>query len=56
MKIDIDQGRFISYLDEFRYFCVIGSEIAKKIEAMGVDPLYKEIQVGRRVFYHCGYC
>jgi|GEM_PF-343199 putative ABC transport system permease protein len=32
MKIKLVNGRFISYLDKTQYFCVLGYELAKKIQ------------------------
>ncbi len=49
-KIDVKRGRFVSFLDRHSFYCVIGSKLAKQIKAMGVDPLYKQIRLGSRVF------
>lgn len=45
-KIDVSRGRFISVLDKNNFYCVIGATIAQTIQAQGIDPLYKQIQVG----------
>lgn len=49
-KIYIARGRFVSMLDKENFFCVIGDKIASKIMSMGIDPLYKQIQVGKSFF------
>ena len=51
IKIDIKEGRFISDLDKYSQFCVLGNEMYKKILAQtGIDPLHKQIEVGTEIF------
>lgn len=49
-KIQLLRGRFVSYLDEGNFFCVIGNHLTEKIKTLGVDPLYQQIRVGQTVF------
>lgn len=49
-KVNLQKGRKVTILDKQNYYCIIGHDIAKKIKAMGVDPMYKEILVGNSYF------
>ncbi len=47
IKIPIERGRFISFMDNYEYFCVIGKKIYAKIkEYYKEDPLGKQIKIG----------
>ncbi len=50
-KIRIKEGRFISDLDRYSYFCVLGAEIASKfVEAgMQADLIGKKIKAGNHI-------
>ncbi len=51
VKIEVDKGRLISYLDKNSYYCNVGSSLASSIKAsMGIDPLYKQMLVGNTYF------
>lgn len=51
VKIGLSQGRFVSYLDKYSYYCVIGSGIAEKLRAAGgIEPLGQQIQVDKNVY------
>ncbi len=49
-KVKIARGRFVSYLDRHSFYCVIGAKLAEKIKKKAVDPLYKQIRVGKEIF------
>lgn len=49
-KLNVVQGRFISYLDERNYYCVIGASIAKAIKDTGEEPLFNQLRVGHDYF------
>ena len=49
-KIYIAEGRSISYLDKYNFYCVIGIKLAKKFYDRFVDPLGKQIKVGNVFF------
>ena len=51
IKIDLKQGRFISFLDKYEYFCVIGDSVYNQIRSVTrSDPIGQQIQVGK--FYY----
>jgi len=45
-KLTLTEGRFISDLDVFMYYCVIGEDVVKKLQKLGVTDL-----VGTKVNY-----
>lgn len=45
-KLQLDSGRFVSYLDKNNFYCVIGAEIAKKIKTHTIHPLNHQIKIG----------
>jgi putative ABC transport system permease protein len=50
-KIRIREGRFISDLDLFTYFGVIGESKAAKLKALGLqEPVGKKVKVGDHIF------
>lgn len=51
LKIEMDSGRFISFLDGQSYYCVIGHQIAAQLQRLGVtEPLGKQISLGKYIF------
>ncbi|WP_264774196.1 ABC transporter permease [Coxiella burnetii] len=51
VKIQIDKGRFVSYLDRNSFFCVIGSDVGKDFLAKGIaNPIGHQISIGKFVF------
>lgn len=47
IKIDMAEGRFISDLDDYAYFCVIGAGIADNLKTFGgLTPLGQQILLG----------
>lgn len=50
-KLKIKKGRFLSDLDQFSTFCVLGYAIFQKIREMGLsDPIGQSLKVGDRLF------
>lgn len=49
-KININRGRLVSYLDKNSYFCDIGYKLAQKFSASGVDPIGKQVLLGKNYF------
>lgn len=44
-------GRFISNLDGYAFFCVVGHDIAEKIQKLTFkNPLGQQIQIGKNIF------
>ncbi len=52
LKIKLTSGRFISYLDDYRYYCVIGNELYQKLRGEGFlqSPLGQQLQIGKNIF------
>jgi putative ABC transport system permease protein len=51
IKIKMKTGRFISILDKYSYYCVIGHQIAEMLEVKGVhNPIGQQLQVGNSLF------
>lgn len=49
-KVNLDQGRFVSYFDQRSFFCVIGASLAKEIKKTAFNPMGKQILVGKQIF------
>jgi putative ABC transport system permease protein len=50
-QVDILQGRFISDLDGFAYYCVIGSGIYEQMQHISnKDPIGQHIQIDKNIF------
>ncbi len=51
VKIGIESGRFVSILDKYQPYCVIGHDVHKKILSLQSEsPVGHQIQLGREVF------
>jgi len=51
VHVSMEQGRFISDLDGYSMFCVIGSELYQKIKAATFsNPIGQQITVGKNIF------
>ncbi|MBS0359665.1 MAG: ABC transporter permease [Proteobacteria bacterium] len=51
IRINLMSGRFISFLDRYSYFCVIGNKIYQDLQKLGVqDPIGKQIHLGENMF------
>ena len=51
VHIDLIQGHFVSFLESFEHFCVIGYGVAQKIKEFTLDdPVGKQIQIGRNLY------
>lgn len=49
-KLSISQGRFVSYLDRYMPFCVVGSAVYQQLTAMIRNPLGEQLQIGGTLF------
>jgi putative ABC transport system permease protein len=49
-KINVNKGRFISYLDVNSYYCVVGSKLAAAIRRQGYKPIGQQIRLGSTYF------
>lgn len=50
VKISLNTGRFVSFLDQNSFFCVVGNDIGAAISKLGIDPLTQQIKVGNYLF------
>ena len=51
MRITLAQGNFVSFVDSFEHFCVIGEQLAQKIRQTTMDdPFGKQIQIGQNLY------
>jgi len=50
LRLHLKTGRFISYLDKKQLYCVIGSDLAKKIRARVGNPIGKQLLLGKFMF------
>ncbi len=52
LKIHLTMGRFISFMDDYAYYCVIGQELYQKLRGQGMlqSPLGQQIRVGKSIF------
>lgn len=50
VKINMKEGRFVSFLDENSLYCVVGANIGKKIRERGIDPINQQISIGKHLF------
>ncbi len=45
------QGHFVSYLESFEHFCVIGNGLAQQIKAISMDdPIGKQLRIGQSLY------
>lgn len=51
IHIELSRGYFVSFVDSFEHFCVIGDELVQKIQQKNLkDPLYQQIQIGTNIY------
>ena len=51
IHIQMAQGFFVSFVESFEHFCVIGEKIAQQIREVTLDdPLGKQIQIGQNLY------
>ncbi len=50
VKISLSAGRFVSFLDQNSFFCVVGNDIGTAISKLGIDPISQQIKVGSYLF------
>lgn len=54
-KIKLAKGRFVSLLDKYEFYCVIGSKIYAQIKAISLqDPMGQPLQIGKNIFVIVG--
>jgi putative ABC transport system permease protein len=52
LKINLAMGRFISFMDNYSYYCVIGQELYQKLRNQGMlqSPLGQQVRIGKSIF------
>jgi putative ABC transport system permease protein len=51
LKLQIEQGRFISFLDDYEFYCVIGTKIYLELQQQGLkNPLGARLDLGENLF------
>ena len=52
LKINLSLGRFISFMDNYTYYCVIGQDLYQKLRSQGMlqSPLGQQIRIGNSIF------
>lgn len=55
VKIKLQQGRFVSVLDRYEFYCVIGREIYNAMKKISFkEPLGQHLQIGKNIFVVVG--
>lgn len=55
MQIKLQQGRFISVVDKYGFYCVIGRDIYKAMKEVSFkEPLGQQLQIGKHIFVIVG--
>lgn len=51
IRIDMARGRFVSFVESFEHFCVIGNGLAKQIQDITLDdPIGKPLRIGQTLY------
>lgn len=51
IHIDLEKGHFVSFVETFEHFCVIGHELAEQIKEVTLDEaLGQQIQIGQSLY------
>ena len=51
VHIDLDKGQFVSFVESFEHFCVIGDGLAQQIKGVSLeDPLGKQLRIGQALY------
>ncbi len=51
LNLQLKQGRFVSELDRYNSYAVIGSEVGSALKSLGMlDPLHQQIKLGSLIF------
>lgn len=55
VRIQLDKGRFVSLMDQYRFYCVIGHQVYERIKAVSLkDPIGEPLQIGKHIFMIVG--
>ncbi|HAT8743708.1 TPA: FtsX-like permease family protein, partial [Legionella pneumophila] len=51
IHVTLAQGHFVSFLDSFEHFCVIGDSLAQQIKEITLDdPIGKQLRIGQSLY------
>lgn len=51
VHITLKQGHFVSFVESFEHFCVIGSRLAQQIQEISLDdPIGKQLRIGQSLY------
>ncbi len=51
VNIDLDRGHFVSFVESFEHFCVIGDGLAQQIQESSMDdPLGQQLRIGQSLY------
>lgn len=51
IKIHLAQGHFVSFVESFEHFCVIGDGLAQQIKQVSMDePIGKQLRIGQSLY------
>jgi putative ABC transport system permease protein len=51
VKINLAQGHFVSFVDSFEHYCVIGYSLAQQLKQMSLDdPIGKQLRIGQSLY------
>ena len=51
IHIDLIKGHFVSFVDSFEHFCVIGNSLAQQLKEVSLDdPMGKQLRIGQALY------
>lgn len=51
IKIELAEGNFVSFVDSFEHYCVIGDGLAQQLRQINLEtPLHKQIRIGQFLY------
>ncbi|MDP1604933.1 MAG: ABC transporter permease [Legionella sp.] len=51
INIQVAQGNFVSFVDTFEHFCVIGDSVARQMQLVSLDsPIGKQLRIGQSLY------
>lgn len=51
IHVDLSQGHFVSFVESFEHFCVIGDGLAQQIKEISMDdPIGKQLRIGQSLY------
>lgn len=51
IHIDLESGHFVSFVESFEHFCVLGDGLANQIKTLSLDnPIGKQLQIGKALY------